>query len=305
MKETHNSGAGFLYRYRKMFGLSLLFGLIAGLGVTFFIPAKYLSTAIIYPSNSHTREELASNPQFGYEVETEQLLQLMESREMRDRTIEEFKLYDYYEIDTNEIDWKSNLNQRYIRDIQFLRSKYLSIVINVTLKDPELAAKVANFQVKEVDAYRSSIFEENRQEELKALEAEFEVSTRTINTLKDSIYGMTGTNQLLFNFMENLNNEDYDPSNFVTIPELEPLVDRYIYDMNLHRDLRIKVEKMRNDLATPLPSVYTVDAAVPSYKKVSPSFLVNGAIGALLVFLLTMTFRLVVNKWRELSTSGQ
>lgn len=303
MKDTHNSGAGFLFRYRKMFALSLLFGLITGVGITFFIPAKYLSTAIIYPSNSHTRDELASNPQFGYEVESEQLLQLLESRAMRDRTIAEFKLYDYYGIDTNELDWKSELNLRYVRDIQFLRSKYLSLVINVTLEDPELAANVANFQVEEVDEYRASIFQENRDNELKAVENEYTASTERLKSLKDSIYGLVGTDKLLYNFMENLNNENYDASQFVTKPELEPLVERYVFEMGQHRDLRGKVESMRKELETPLPSVYTIDEAVPAYKKVSPSFLVNGMIGALLVFLLTLTFRLLLNKWRELSAA--
>ena len=303
MKETHNSGAGFLFRYRKMFALSLFFGAVLGIGITFFIPSKFLSTAIIYPSNSHTRDVIASNPQFGYEVETEQLLQLLESRAMRDRTIREFKLFDYYEIDTNEMDWKSQLNLLYIRDIQFLRSKYLSIVINVTLEDPVLAAKVANFQVAEVDDYRSAIFEENRQAELAALEAEYTTSQERLNELKDSIYLLVGTEKLLFNFMENLDKDNYDASDFVTIPALEPLVDRYIYEMSLHRELRGKYEQMKKEIDTPLPSVYTVDEAVPSYKKVSPSFLVNGLIGAMLVFLLSLIFRLGLNKWRELSAA--
>ena len=46
---------------------------------------------------------------------------------MRDRTIEKFKLYDYYEEDTTEKAWRSELSIKYIKDVTFFRSKYLSI----------------------------------------------------------------------------------------------------------------------------------------------------------------------------------
>jgi hypothetical protein len=86
---------------------------------------------------------------------------------------------------------------------------------------------------------------------------------------------------------------------------MEPLVDRYLFVIEQHRELRGSVEQMKKQLATPLPSVYTIDEAVPSFKKVSPSFLINGSIGALLVFLLTMVFRLILNKWSELKAAEQ
>ena len=165
MKESQSSGLTYFYKNRKLFGIALVVGAVLGLSLTFFVPKKYLSTAIIYPYNSHTRGDLVVNPQFGFEVETEQLLQLLESKSMRDRTIEKFKLYEYYELDTNSKSWKAELAARYIEDVSFFRSKYLSVVIHATLKDPELAADIANFQVEEINDYRESIFKENREAE--------------------------------------------------------------------------------------------------------------------------------------------
>ena len=107
MKESQSSGLTYFYKNRKLFGIALVVGAVLGLSLTFFVPKKYLSTAIIYPYNSHTRGDLVVNPQFGFEVETEQLLQLLESKSMRDRTIEKFKLYEYYELDTNSKSWKA------------------------------------------------------------------------------------------------------------------------------------------------------------------------------------------------------
>lgn len=305
MKETKNSGLSFLYKNRKMLGIALLLGGLVGGGISFFIPKKYLSTAIIFPYNSHSREDLVANPQFGYEVETEQLMQLLESNSMRYRTVEKFKLYDYYGIDTNQSAWRSELDLKYIKDITFFRSKYLSVVINVKLEDPELAADVANFQVSEVDKYRDAIFKSNRENEFANVEQDYKNSEIRLAVLKDSIYALSGGEGLLYNFVLNLDNENFDPSTFVATPELEGPVDEYIYEHEKHAELRIVYNGMKEALKAPLPSVYSIDEARPSYKKVSPSFILNAVIGAMLVSLLTMTFKMTTDKWRSLRTENK
>ena len=244
------------------------------------------------------------NPQFGFEVETEQLLQLLESKSMRDRTIEKFKLYEYYELDTNSKSWKAELAARYIEDVSFFRSKYLSVVIHATLKDPELAADIANFQVEEINDYRESIFKENREAEFRAIQSEYDQSKDELQKLKDSIYALSPSGGLLYNFMENLNNENFDPSGFVADPRMEDVVEQYVYESHRNKVLRNEFDQMKTALEEPLPSVYSIDVAVPSHKKVSPSFSVNIAIGAMLVFFIVLTIRLVLDKWKELRSEN-
>ncbi len=304
MQNTQKSGLTYLFKNRRLFAISILLGGILGVSITFFIPKKFLSTAIIYPYNSHTRGDIVANPQFGYEVETEQLLQLLESKSMRDRTINAFELYDHYGLDTMQKSWKTELALKYISEVSFFRSKYLSVVINVEMEDPELAAKVANYQVAEVNNYRESIFEENRKMEYDAIQDEYEKCEKGIEQLKDSIYAVNSGNDLLYNFIENLNNENYDPSGFVTNPVMEELVERYVYEMNRFKALRVKRDDMKKSIEEPLPSVYSIDEAVPSYKKVSPSFTVNGLIGAALVFFVSLTMRLIIDKWKQLRSEN-
>lgn len=293
-------GVLFLFKYRKLLAMAFVIGGLLGVGITFLIPPKFLSTAIVYPYNAHTRDEMISNPQFGFEFESEQLLQLLHSREMRQRTVHKFKLYDYYELDTTESDWESELSLKYIKDVTFSRSKYLSVVINVTFSDPKLAADVANFQVEEVNRYRTSIFESNRQAEFQSVKGEKEVSEKMVMDLRDSIYAIRSGDALLFNFIENLNNENYDPSVFVNDPKLEQLVIDYRFAYDRYMENRTKFEEMKRAISEPIPSVYQIDTAVPSYKKVSPSFTLNALIGAFVLLLLVFTIRYVLDKWAQL-----
>ncbi|MCR9171363.1 MAG: Wzz/FepE/Etk N-terminal domain-containing protein [bacterium] len=296
----NKKGIHFLFKYRRLWLLSLIVGGGLGAGVSFFIAPRYLSTAIVYPYNSQARKDLVSNPQFGFEFESEQLMQLLSSKSMRDKTIEKFKLYDYYNLDTNEKSWNADLTKRYVKDVVFQRSKYLSVVVNVTMKDPQLAADIANFQIDEVDQFRASIFEENRTADLEKSKEKMEILEQEVQTLADSIYAVKGgTNDLLFNFIENLNNENYDPSQFVDSPELEQLIIDYRFSYNQFIAARNEYDTKRQAMEDPIPSVYKVDRAQPSYRAVSPSLTVNTMLGALAFFALVFVMRYLLEKWQQ------
>lgn len=299
--EENISGASFLYRHRKVLVIALLLGGILGGAGSYFIPKKYMSTAIIYPYSSHSRNDLLANPQFGYEIESEQLLQLLESKSMRDKTIDKFELYNYYKVDTLEKGWRDIAALKYIGDVDFMRSKYLSIVINVRTTNPQLSADIANYQVQEVNKFREEIFFANRTAEFENVKKEYFKNESKLARIRDSIYLVKGGKQdLLYNFIENLNNENYDPSGFVNDPRLESLIRDYRFELTKNVKLKESYDKMQKLLEDPLPSVYSIDRALPSFKKVSPSYFVNGAIGAFLLFALTLTLRVLVDKWKIL-----
>lgn len=296
-----NTPVQFFFRNRKQFLVAALVGGILGVGVSFILPKKYLSTAIIYPVNTYSKDQIVTNPQFGYEIEAEQLMQLLESKSMRDRTIEEFDLYSYYELDKNDLRSKAKIDLLYINDISFFRSKYLSIVINVTTKSPELSAKIANFQVKEIDTYRASIFEANRVAELKVAEELLNDTKSEMLALQDSIYTIKGGDEkLLFNFIENLNNDNYNAEDFVDAPALEPLINRYIFMNSEYKALNANFIKLKAAMEKKLPSVYVVDSAQPNYKSTSNSKLFSGFIGAFLSLFVVVVAKLWINKWNEL-----
>ncbi|MES2557662.1 MAG: Wzz/FepE/Etk N-terminal domain-containing protein [Bacteroidota bacterium] len=301
--ENNKSALHFLFRNRILLFASLITGGLMGFIITFFIPKTYLSTAIVYPYSSYTKDDIIANPQFGFELETEQLLQLMESKSMRDRTIKHFKLYKYYQIDTNDLSWESQLTLQYVNDVSFERSKYLSVVINVQTKDPQLSADIANFQVDEINKYRTQIFEENRVRDLNSNKRQLDVATVNLNKLRDSIYAIkTDKSELLYTFMENLDNENYDAAVFVDDPQLEAIVQRFVPAYRIHKHLEEQYRNRQLQYERPLPSVYAVDRAHPSFKKASPSFLLNGIVAAFTLLFVSLTFATLRRKWLELKS---
>ena len=120
-------------------------------------------------------------------------------------------------------------------------------------------------------------------------------------TLGDAIYKEKGgTDYLLFNFMENLNNEEYDPSEFIDTPELEELIIDYRFTYDQFVNARNDYDEKKQAMQDPIPSVYDIDRAEPSYKPVSPSFPINILLGALSMFALVFVIRYSLEKWQNL-----
>lgn len=296
--ENNTSILGFIFKHRKAVFTSTIIGAILGLTITFFIPKKYNSTAIVYPYSAYSKNDIVENPQFGYEIETEQLMQLMESQTMRDRTIKKFNLQKYYGIDTTRPAWKSELTLKYVEDITFFRSRYLSVVVNVKTTDPVFSAKIANYQIEEINNYRQEIFAKNRSNELEGARKLLNKIQENIKALQDSIYSIkTDKSEILYAFIQNLDNENYDASAFADDPRLEDVLDNYVSEYKRLQIAREDYKRKFEKFAIPLPSVYVIDKAEPNYKKVSPSFVINILLGGLSMLILSITVLLVRNKW--------
>ncbi len=101
----------------------------------FIIKPKYKAFAIVYPANI--------NP-YGAESSTEQLLQLLQSSDIRNSIFKKFKLADRYDIDTTVKGWNARLLAAYGSNVDMKRTEYESIEIKVMDTDPQIACDIVN-----------------------------------------------------------------------------------------------------------------------------------------------------------------
>ena len=74
-----------------------------------FIKPKFKSTAIVYPSNLIA---------YSTESATEQMLQITQSTDIRDKIIRAFNLFDHYDIDTvSDISFRTNVFKAYEENV--------------------------------------------------------------------------------------------------------------------------------------------------------------------------------------------
>lgn len=128
---------GLLFRWWKQL---LVVGIVALVvsaifSSPFIITPKYRSFAVLYPANIIP---------MGTEAPTEQMLQVLESDNIRDSITEMYNLMDSYGIDSNSPTAQSKLIKQYQANITFKRTEYQSVVIDVLDTDPVQARDLVN-----------------------------------------------------------------------------------------------------------------------------------------------------------------
>ncbi|MBN1337981.1 MAG: hypothetical protein JXA03_01585 [Bacteroidales bacterium] len=100
-----------------------------------FITPKFKSYAVIYPSNISPYSE---------ESETEQMLQVLQSKDIRDSIMIRFNLARHYEIDSSYKYFYSTLSYLYSQNVHISKTPYEGVSIEVFDKDPGVASDIAN-----------------------------------------------------------------------------------------------------------------------------------------------------------------
>lgn len=147
----------FFYKNRKpLLGIPFLAMVVA---VAFsgpkFIKPLFESQVILFPSTTNSVSK-ALLPQsngygdedifeYGDEQQAEQLLQILNSGEIRDSVIQKFDLMAHYEIDEDTKYRRTKLFKEYASKIEFARTQFMSVEINVMDTDPQIAADIANY----------------------------------------------------------------------------------------------------------------------------------------------------------------
>ncbi len=179
----------------KPLAIVILIAAIVSVVVSLVIEERYKSTVILFPASSSSvsqnllRDNLSSKDilKFGEEEEVEQLLQILQSDEIRNRVIEKYNLMEHYEIDTSSAYPLTELNREFNRNISFTQTEFLSIKIVVLDANPQIAADMANDIAALIDTSMNRMQKERALKALAIVEREYFNLKDQIQTLEDSL----------------------------------------------------------------------------------------------------------------------
>ena len=191
----------FFYKWRKPLSIITLVALVSSIVVSLLIENKYESTVILFPTttSSISKALLSENNsgkedvlRFGEEEEAEQMLQILNSDEIRDRVIEKYNLAQHYDID-DDLKYKfTELQKEYESNVTFERTKFMSVEISVLDHSPDTAAMIANDIAAFLDTVKNRMRREVAMEALKIVEDEYTSQKSYIKELDDSLTEIRG-----------------------------------------------------------------------------------------------------------------
>ena len=135
-------------KWKKHIIIAMLVAGIAGVVVSYFVKPKYESIAVVYPSNVFPYSE---------ETETEQLLQIFQSANVRNAVIEEKNLYDHYDLRKEDPQGAYFINSLWGENVSISRTPNDAIKIRVLDKDPKMAYDIVNSIIKEYNLFTDSV----------------------------------------------------------------------------------------------------------------------------------------------------
>lgn len=290
-----------LYKHFLLIIIFSLIGALVALTVTFFIPKKYRSYAVVFPPNTNLGLNVLEDPRFGNSLDADQLMQMLESKQIKDTIIQMYDLQTYYEIDKSQKSWSQKLDKLFYRDVTFSKTRYYSIVISASMKDPDMAANIVNSITEMVDVFRGRIMRQNQQVVYDYAKDQYKKQQILVDSLKNLIYTKKGASKpesILYNHMlENTKTDFYSTTPFVDSPEMENLVESYNYQYLVLVDLKGDYDKARRLMQRPFSKVFVVNKGVANYKKYSPSFLTNILIGFFSSFFFIIIFVIARDRW--------
>lgn len=189
----------YLYNWRMpLIIVSLVAGIFAAIfsGPNFIDPL-FESTVTVFPSTTNSLskallpQKFASRGQdileFGKEEEAEQLLQILNTDEIRDSIIRKYDLMKHYDIDAKGKYAKTELYRTFSSNISFRRTEFMSVEISVLDTDPDTAALIANDIVVLLDMVKNRIQRERANQGLRIIEGEYLGLKRELEVLEDSL----------------------------------------------------------------------------------------------------------------------
>ncbi|MDD2621825.1 MAG: Wzz/FepE/Etk N-terminal domain-containing protein [Bacteroidales bacterium] len=318
---SNNSCFNILLLIVKYWKTFLIVGIVSAvvsftLSTPFFIKPKYKSSVIMFSTSSNAVSQLIlaegnyneflDVTQFGDDAHIEQMIQILNSREIKDHIIEKFNLIEHYDIDTTKEYWKTKLYKYVKNNIQFSRTDNLAVEITVEDTDPVLASDMANEIADYYDILKREIVQQRSKEAFAILQEEMKLTDQLIMELNDSLSRImskgvydyeTQSERLMQQYAIELAKGNTTAvkrikEELLILEQYGPLYvsvrDRLFYLKEAQKLFQEKYQNTRVDASYTLPQKFVVEKAVPADKKSYPKKLLITIVSSFCVCLFTL-----------------
>lgn len=187
----------FIWKWRKWLLILCAATIVVSAICSLFIKPKYKSTAVIYGPRTNSVAKILLNEEnynerldikaYAIEEETEQMMQLLNAREIKDSLIKRFNLAEHYDIDPNSKGWYSKILKSMNGDISIKRTDFGAIAISVTDNDPQMACDMTNSILSLLDTVKNHTERERAVAAYNALCRQLDSITKIVKRVEDSI----------------------------------------------------------------------------------------------------------------------
>lgn len=187
----------FLWEKRRLLLIICAVTFVVSAACSFLIKPKYKSSAIIYAPRTNSMAKILLNEEnynerldikaYASEEETEQMMQLLNAREIKDSLIKIYNLAEHYEIDPESKGWYTRIQKIMNNEIEIKRTSFGAISIAVKDHDPEIACRMTEDILRLLDTIKNRTEHERAVAAYEALCLQMDSIDREVRRVDDSI----------------------------------------------------------------------------------------------------------------------
>jgi len=309
-----------IYSKRKLIiAICAIAAIVSAVG-SLMIREKFKSTVIMYAAEDPIMGLLVTDWQVkqnlmksGDKEDTEKLVQLISSDEVRDRVIEKFNLYRHYSIDPKEKEAVDKVNGEYGENVSVKITRYGSIQVDVMDVSPDTAMLMANSISDFADSVDHKMRRQRSLEAMNVVQRELDNYRVEIRLFEDSIAQLrskgvydyyTQIPAITEEYAKAIRKGSFDKAKLLKA-ELDSLAvwghDYNRYSKRVERlfgneeNLIHKLDQFRIDLNNTVPVKFVVDEAKVADKKSYPIRWLIVVMSTAAAFFFTLVILLVMD----------
>jgi uncharacterized protein involved in exopolysaccharide biosynthesis len=321
----------FFIKNFKPIVLITILGAIISIVISLLITPKFKSSVIIYPASTSSISkalltDMTMTPKdvmkFVEEEETEQLMQILQSDEIKARIIQKYDLVSHYHINKNSKFYKTALLGEYSENISFRKTEFQAIEIKVLDTDPSYAAAIANDIAALLDSVYNNIQKERANKALTVVEKVYNEQEMMVKQLEDSlslisekgVYDYANQSKTLSEAYANaLFSGNHNNANLIKqkLDNLTKYGSTFNSLFKQHEDeikqlvfLKTKLAEARVDARNDLPHKYIVNPAQVSEKKSYPVRSMIVILSTISVFIFAIFLLLFIERFNRAKKEG-
>ncbi|UTW63341.1 hypothetical protein KFE98_04055 [bacterium SCSIO 12741] len=321
----------FLLQWKKPLIIITAIAAIGSAIVSLLIEEKYESTYVFFPAYTSsiskgvmTEDAGAKNDivQFGEEEQAEQMLQILNSEEIRDKIVAKYNLFEHYEIDADDSYPQTKLIKTWESNVSYKRTEFQSIEIRVLDKDPKIAAGIANDIASLLDSTKNRMIHDRAiqafeviKKEYKQMEAQMQRMDDTLSYLGElGIYNVEKQTEMLGQEYYKALAQGKSEAVKKLKAQLdvlgkygaqhERLSDQREFELERMILLRSKYEELKVDASQSVTHKFTVNKAWPAEKKAYPIRWLIVVISTLSTFILAVLVIIGIENYKRMQRKG-
>lgn len=274
-----------ILKYKKPLGiLAFSIALFTAFYTRFFVQEKFESEAIIYVTKIPEPESILPPQDFGDDEDTEGMIQILQSKGLRDSIVKHFSLLKAYDIDTvGDKKWRDNLDKQFFSNVEVETTNNDAISVKVVDTSPEQAAKLANNIVEMSGRIRVSLFKQFLKSPLKDRKTEYLTKVKEVDVMQIQLAELV---------------KKVEGGSSIEAINYERLKKEFESEVNRMNQLKSRLDAAQSHYNASFSSIYWVSRAEPKYKKVFPkvsiiTVLITFAITGLVVVLLAIKEKVI------------